>query len=86
MGSTAEEVCDGLAVEQRHVGGCDEYGPGEVGRQPLEPTTDSVPGALLLVLNSDGDGTVQFPGDCVHGFGDTLTIVTDDGHQVRGIQ
>jgi len=36
--------------------------------------------------DGDGDGTVQFPGDCVHGFGDTLTIVTDDGHQVRGIQ
>ena len=51
-----------LAVEQRaRPAAVDEYGPGEVGRQPLEPTTDSVPGALLLVLNSDGDGNGPVP-------------------------
>ncbi|GAA3196216.1 hypothetical protein GCM10020255_098410 [Rhodococcus baikonurensis] len=45
-----------------------------------------MPGALLFVLNGDGDGTTQLAGDCVDGLGDTLTIVADDGHEVRGIQ
>ncbi len=81
-----EQSFEGVAVQQGNVGRGDEDRALEIVGEGSQAALDGVPGAELAILDGGVNRATEGGGKVLDGLGHSLTIVSDDGHQVVGAQ